>query len=349
MNVLLLFLLFVPQETEPEPFRIAPFLQNVTKTRITICWRTAKRSKGVVRYGKTEELKNRKEGPEGTRHEIRIHDLSPGTLYYYKVGSWKGRFRTAPGNQDSFSFVLFGDGRTGHKTYGKVVRQIAKLNPDIVVHSGDLVENGRILSQWKNFFELSDPLLRNTPFFPALGNHERNSKHYFDFFALPGKERYYSFDYGPAHFVVLDSNGKYKSDDTFLKWLKRDLAATRKPFTFAVYHHPAVTCTFTELRRFSAAQMYSIWGKILEQGRVSFALQGHNHNYQHAEKNGVTYITSGGAGAPLYPLGKKIPELKNGRVVHHFLHFQVTNDRVTVKVIDIEGNVIDRFVRKSEE
>ncbi|MDP6959864.1 MAG: hypothetical protein QF645_13755, partial [Planctomycetota bacterium] len=67
MKVLLFLLLFAPQETEPEPFRLAPFLQNVTKTRITICWRTQKSSKGVIRYGKTEELKRRKEGPEGTK------------------------------------------------------------------------------------------------------------------------------------------------------------------------------------------------------------------------------------------------------------------------------------------
>ena len=116
-----------------------------------------------------------------------------------------------------------------------------------------------------------------------------------------------------------------------------------------VYHHPAVTCTFTELRRFSAAQIYSIWGKIFEKGRVHFALQGHNHNYQRAVRNGITYITSGGAGAPLYPLGKKIPELKVGRVVNHFVLFHVSNDKVTATVIDIDGNVIDRFTRKSEE
>ncbi len=352
MRLVLLLLLLGTQDPpapSPEPFRVAPFLQNVTRTRITICWRTERESKGVVRYGRTEETNLSAEGPRGTKHEIRLRNLKPGTVYHYKVRSWNGRFRTAPGDRDSFSFVLYGDGRSGHKTHAKLVRQITKLNPDLAVHSGDLVENGRILSQWKKFFELSDPLLRNVPLFPALGNHERNSPHYFDFFSLPGRERYYSFDYGPAHFVVLDSNGKHKTETGFLEWLKRDLASTDRPFVFAVYHHPALSSTFTEIRRRSAVQMYSLWGKIFEKGRVSFALQGHNHNYQRAEKNGVTYITSGGAGAPLYPLGKALPESKSRSVAHHFVHFRVSDRRVVGKVIDIDGRIIDRFERKAEE
>ncbi len=352
MKILLALLFLLPQDSPapaPEPFRVAPYLQNVTRTRITICWRTAREANGTVHYGRTGKMKSTAEGPRGTKHEVRLRNLSPGTLYHYKVGAWKGRFRTAPGERDSFTFVLYGDGRTGHKTHGKLVRLMAKANPDLAVHSGDLVENGRILSQWKNFFEISDPLFRNVPFYPALGNHERNSPYYFDFFALPGKERSYSFDYGPAHFVVLDSNGKGKSDSDFLSWLKKDLASTKKPFIFAIYHHPALSSTFTEARRQSAAQMYTLWGKIFEKGRVSFALQGHNHNYQRSEKNGIVYITSGGAGAPLYPLGKALPETKARKIAHHFVQFHVSNSKVTAEVVGIDGKVIDRFVRKAEE
>ncbi len=46
-------------------------------------------------------------------------------------------------------------------------------------------------------------------FFPTLGNHDwytPNAQPYFDYFTLPGNERYYDFVWGPLHFFALDSD-----------------------------------------------------------------------------------------------------------------------------------------------
>ena len=69
MRLVLLLLLLGTQDPpapSPEPFRVAPFLQNVTRTRITICWRTVRESNGIVRYGRTKEMRSSIEGPRGT-------------------------------------------------------------------------------------------------------------------------------------------------------------------------------------------------------------------------------------------------------------------------------------------
>jgi len=34
------------------------------------------------------------------------------------------------------------------------------------------------------FFEIERELLRNTAFYPSLGNHERNNRQFYDFFNL---------------------------------------------------------------------------------------------------------------------------------------------------------------------
>jgi len=46
--------------------------------------------------------------------------------------------------------------------------------------------------------------LRQIAFFPVLGNHERNTRDFYEFFQATTP--YYSFDWGNAHFTVLNSD-----------------------------------------------------------------------------------------------------------------------------------------------
>ena len=39
---------------------------------------------------------------------------------------------------------------------------------------------------------------------PSLGNHERNNQQYYEFFNV--STRYYSFNWGMAHFIVVNSD-----------------------------------------------------------------------------------------------------------------------------------------------
>ena len=46
-------------------------------------------------------------------------------------------------------------------------------------------------------------------FFPALGNHDwrtDQAQSYFDYFTLPGNERYYDLEWGPVHLFIVDSD-----------------------------------------------------------------------------------------------------------------------------------------------
>lgn len=315
-----------------------PYVQSVTSTSAVICWYTATEVEGSV------EIDGKKHAtPMGTRHEVKIESLKAGTRHTYRVGSVEGSFRTAPGGDETITFVLYGDGRSSTKTHAKVCAAIAARKPDLVVHSGDLVENGKTDKQWDEFFESAKPMLRSTTFFPALGNHERNAPQYFDQFVLPGDERWYSFDYGPAHFVILDSNSSYRDDEKQLAWLKEDLEKSKKPFKFAVYHHPILSTSKSKSRVEDGAKMEKLWAGLFEKGGLTAALQGHNHNYQRAEKNGILYLTSGGGGAPLYPVGDAYPETKFQQSAHHYVHFTVEAKKLTLEAVDLDGKVLDRF------
>lgn len=127
--------------------------------------------------------------------------------YHYQAfpgGAGKGSFKTPPVGDTQFQFVVYGDTRTRHDVHRTLIAGILKhANPDFVMHTGDLVEDGDNPSLWPIFFEIEGPLLRQAAFFPASGNHERNSSNYYGYMEA---RAYYSFDWGSAHFVVINSD-----------------------------------------------------------------------------------------------------------------------------------------------
>lgn len=75
------------------------------------------------------------------------------------------------------------------------------------------------------------PIAGEIPYMTIPGNHESNTNftHYKTLFKTPGSELYYSFDYGHAHFVMMDSEafvGRFHTErmlNEHLKWLQHDL------------------------------------------------------------------------------------------------------------------------------
>src|ERR1044072_8827840 len=75
--------------------------------------------------------------------------------------------------------------------------------PDFILQTGDMVENGNDAAQWPVFFDIERGLLRQTVFFPAMGNHERNTHSFEEIF--PDAPSYHSFDWANSHITVIDS------------------------------------------------------------------------------------------------------------------------------------------------
>jgi Calcineurin-like phosphoesterase/Domain of unknown function DUF11 len=105
----------------------------------------------------------------------------------------------------------------------------------------------------------------------------------------------YSFDYGNAHFLVLDANPHlfdalvdYTGTSSYppaafpdypsalRAWIINDLDSSRQLWKIAVFHQPAFSSGNGTLRNF---QMRAI-AKALEDHGVSVVFSGHEHNYQ---------------------------------------------------------------------
>ena len=154
-------------------------------------------------------------------HVAALEGLRPGVQYSYEIACGTGDGRAARSAQRRrarapFRFVIYGDTRSLPERHRAVSEAIAKEKPDMVLHTGDLVANGDDWGLWKKeFFDPAEPFLRECAFWPVRGNHEETGALYHDLFVLPNDGMYYSFDWGNAHFVVLDiyQEGKDRRGD----------------------------------------------------------------------------------------------------------------------------------------
>jgi hypothetical protein len=144
-------------------------------------------------------------------------------------------------------------------------------------------------------FDVYSEMLRKTPIWPALGNHESKLADYLNMFTLPsggesggtasGSENYYSFDYGNVHFICLDSqHSNTGTSGPMYNWLVNDLnaAAGNYEWLIAFWHHPPYSSSSAhhsdkEVRMINMRERFV---PVLEAYGVDLVLNGHAHNYQ---------------------------------------------------------------------
>lgn len=323
-----------------------PYLQSPTKTSITICWFSAETGYGEVRFGIDSSLNRNMFSDQKTMyHQITLDNLNPQTEYFYQVRgsgyvSEINYFKTAPYDTTAFTFAVLGDTRSGHDAHSKIVQQIIKLNPDFVMNTGDLVSSGGSESEWEKFFEINSGLMKEIPYYPVLGNHEGNSGKYFNYFSLPGNERYYSFTWGNSKFLVLDSNTPFRDSTSQHEFLREKLEEGKKnQFVFVFYHHPPYSSV--EKRKKERETTRSIFISNFSVRKPDIVFNGHDHNYQRYFVDNVNYVIAGGGGAPLYEIEHADSGFVKGYSVYSYCLVSVNKNILKMEVFDLNGKLID--------
>jgi 3',5'-cyclic AMP phosphodiesterase CpdA len=326
-----------------------PFTVNVTSRTATVVW--------IVQ---SDELILRPPGgvegrysPSFQVEKTTLTGLQPGTHYDYEIPGQpglKGSFRTAAAAAAPYHFLVYGDTRTRHDVHRRVVAAILKDGvPDFAIQSGDLVENGDDSSLWPIYFDIEKDLLRQTAFFPVLGNHERNARDFYEFFQPTTP--YYSFNWGNAHFMVINSDiansaSNKSARDAFwaeqTKWLEEELRSSQNvEYRIVVAHHPPFSAVSS--RQGSNPEMRALV-PMFEKYHVSVAFFGHDHNYQRNLQNGIQYVISGGGGAPLYDVDKPDPATSQKAIsVENFVTVSVTGKVMKVQAKGLDGKILDEF------
>jgi acid phosphatase type 7 len=354
-----------------------PYLQSVGPTSALVAFRSGVSCTPYVRFGPGSDLsRTALASAAGWRHAVKLENLSPGQLYSYVVeacGSTTGvrQFRTASGMGTSrVHFTTMGDFGTGGNLQEKVLARMAQGSNagELILALGDNAYSSGTEQEFQDrMFKPMAALLRRVPLFGSLGNHEYvtdQGQPYLDNLYLPannpaGSERYYSFDWGPVHFVALDSNcaiGLASPDRCTLaaqkSWVKQDLAATSRPWKVVFFHHPP----WSSGEHGSQLTMRREFAPLFEQYGVDLVLTGHDHNYERSKPmkgdavaasgtKGIPYVVVGSGGATLRAFQGSQPSWTAYRnnTDAGFLSVVVEGGTLSAQFINPSGSVRDSF------
>ena len=284
---------------------------------------------------------------------VRLDALAPSTRYACRIGppTRRVRFRTAPAGDAPTTFAAVGDTGDGSRAARALARRILAGRPDFLVHLGDAAyPQSSVAMLGRRFFRPYERVLERLPLFPIPGNHDLSSKSaYGDLFSpIAGGSHAtpYAFDWGPAHFVAVDSQDVARGID--LDWVARDLErAADRPWRILLVHEPP----FTSVRKKVNPGLRERLEAVLAAGRVDVVLSGHSHLYERAEPiclptsgTSVLQLTSGGGGSGRQLEAQPSPHPNFPRVVSvtQYLRVRVTSDVLAMRAVDVQGHVIDR-------
>ena len=351
-----------------------PWLQNVTQDAVTVVWEADGEALAQprVELGATEACADQS-APASLAwvnglpiYQVTLSGLEPGSSYYYRVvvdglRSTMARLRTAPADPEvGFRFYVVGDSRSNPGTWGLIADQIlADLNEQpehhqtFLLNSGDLVQDGSEHADWDQLFPPAQRLLAHLPMVTGYGNHEdRNtsaSNAFLDgYFATLAGEKWSSLRWAGVHVtsVAIYDDGGYTSGSQ-RDWLEADLSAAEADsdvdWIFGLAHFlPWSLGNHGESGADSVRQ--ELHPVFRDSGMVA-AFGGHNHLYaRYAPVEGVTYLTTGGAGAGLHtdwydPWSGA--QFVTSYQDHHWCMVDVTPDAVAFRALNLAGDVID--------
>ena len=260
-----------------------PLAVKVTNRAATIAWIVQPDEVTLRPSGDAAAI----EAPVLRTETVTLTSLKPNTRYEYNISSagedGDGSFKTPPAGSEPYRFLVYGDNRTRHDVHRKVIAEVMKHGiPDFILQTGDMVEDGNDSALWPIFFDIEKDLLRQSAFFPAIGNHERTSHYVEDIFQEGAP--YYSFDRGNSHITVIDSElttaaSNQAGRDAFwaqqLHWIEEDLKSHQKAdYRFVAAHHPPFTAVTS--RQGDNPHMMALAG-LLERYHVSAGFFGHDH------------------------------------------------------------------------
>ncbi len=208
--------------------------------------------------------------------------------------------------EEVVQFVIFSDIHNdlipdGEKRLQKIINAADSANVDFILEIGDFchpeTKNDSFMRIWEKCPKSK---------YHALGNHDMDRCTKEEYMQSKGMEgRFYSFDQGDFHFIVLDANHRFENgqyipyhqggysrptsdyiDEEQIEWLRKDLDMTDKRcFIFSHQSLEAVVKNRDIIQR-----IFEDENKRSGYKKVVAAFSGHDHTNYHKEINGITYI-----------------------------------------------------------
>jgi hypothetical protein len=260
----------------------------------------------------------------GLLHKATMTDLAPATRYYYQVGSdttstagWSQvfSFKTFDPAAPHTRFAVVADMAYDENSDGVVAHIEALVDAgevDVVVHSGDIGYADGYEPHWDTFFNKVESIAARVPYMFTPGNHEfwyNFAAYKARFFLPPSAEAdqalplsrgnddnmYYSWEYGAAHFLALNSETAIdvpnfsKAQLSWLDGVLEDKSGpegtsvyvdrSRTPWLIAHFHRP-MYCSDDHACGTGSTELRVRGEKPLHSAHTDLVLTGHVHAYE---------------------------------------------------------------------
>ena len=341
-------------------------------------------SEGAIQTQAATESSFKEGKGDYLQYQALLQGLQPNSIYQYRIiteknkGTWHTLKTDGSG---AFTALIFPDSQSSdYSGWQSLVRAAQKRHQaaKLFINMGDLVDNGQDASQWRAWLGSVEPFSAELAFAPVIGNHEAYSlewkmtppKSYINLFAVPENglrqypRQFYSFDYGPVHFTVLDTNfpevkeWQPKLLEEELVWLEQDLAKSKARWKIVLQHRDIFMYAFskesgrpqreTRLQDYSRQLM-----PLYEKYSVDAVLSAHLHTYRRRvplrnfapAEDGITYILTGVAGNVRYPKLWGDFAWDSGRAPQpetaNYMTLEVDNNRLLFKAFLPDGKQFD--------
>ena len=200
---------------------------------------------------------------------------------------------------EPFRFAVLGDrtGETQPGVFQEALREAAAENPAFLLSVGDLIQGSHDATaenEWSALEKILTPF-RRYALYVAPGNHDIWSEKSERLFRkYTGRATHYGFDYGSAHFTVLDNSRSDDFPEDEMAFLEKDLQThAAQPVKFIVSHQPSwlinVVLRNTDFALHRLAKKYG----------VQVVVAGHVHQILHVDLDGVSYVSMPSSGGHL--------------------------------------------------
>ncbi len=235
-----------------------------------------------------------------------------------------------------------------------LAEKVAAEKPDAMFVTGDVPFYGSSPNDWNVFrAETTSWKSEHLRVYPTLGNHEVISdghagrRNYFAAFPEIENHPFYSVRMGNVLLINLDSTERMWPKGPQADWIRAQLDHVPNgiDFLFFMAHIPLIADVQSEFIAGIPSPDAVVFRSYLEARALTarqkfIVLNGHIHNYERFEVNGITHVISGGGGAEPYPVLVRGPQDQyrdTGFPVFHYVIFTVHGKRADAemyKVVD---------------
>ncbi|MBR0262238.1 MAG: metallophosphoesterase [Selenomonadaceae bacterium] len=305
-----------------------------------------------------------------------LENLKSESLYKFRIvageraTSWQDLRTSGDGE---FQMLIFADSQCEHyEIWQRTADTAQEKFPDaeLIAVVGDLVDNGEADYQWRAWHLAATKLLSGKIFAPVMGNHECYGVDWFNAlptgylnqFVLPDNDSkkfggyFYSFDYGAAHFFILNTQfaeldalnpGLQSAQEYFFR---RDAAQVNRPWKIVLMHK--------DIYDYAQDKFNDIADKFLElfdELEIDLVFTGHLHTYRNRGKifarkksaRGTTYILCGRSGDQKYVEPNSTIDnvtFKNLREEpESFIVLNINATEINLTAQTVDGELLDKF------